>query len=55
MTINYWFLLQQRRLRERFQLATLCRHEYRLQCALYAIRPTQAKYTALAHAEGGQP
>ena len=49
MHINYFFMIQQRRLRERFTIETLTRHEYRIQKALYAIRPGNEKY-ATVHA-----
>ena len=55
MSLNYWFLLHQRRLRQRFLLTTLHRHEDRIQCALYAIRPSAPTETAMANADGGQP
>ena len=55
MHLNYWFLLHQRRLRQRFQLTTLSRHAFRIQRALYTIRPSDPKYTTLATTKGIQP
>jgi hypothetical protein len=39
-TIDFWFQFQHRRLRERFSMETLTRHEGRLLDALYARRQT---------------